>query len=235
MKNNAKSWASWSLICAFLVAQYLFVGEVMEFSEKRSPLVFELFAAVMGSIVTVAAMAVMMKAQHRKDTEKEYASRIFEKKLEIYQQLLHYIFAVDDDNVIDNDEIHKVENQIGIACLVANTDLVSIMSQYMYQLKVYGVLYFRSLTDTQLESFREFAETEKPKTLEESKLANSKHKLHVPVAGNEVEYFLSLDEFIQGIRDDLDIIEGNVKHDIEHFVRTPINKLNLIPMPNRVK
>ncbi len=235
MKLFSKASLAWVFVAIFLIVQYLFVGEIMVVAAEQSPLVFELFAAVMGSIVTVAAMAVMMKAQAKQDTQKEYSSRIFEKKLEIYQELLHLLFSIDDDNRIDFDEIHRVENQIGIACLVANTRLVSLFSQYMYQLKVYGVLYFRSMTSSQLENFRDFADEERKKPFELSKLAYSKHVLTEPVENNEVSYFVSMDEFIQGIRDDLNIIEGNVMHDVEHFVRTPIDKHGLFTSPNIVK
>lgn len=224
----------WSVICVFLLIQYFFIGDMMRIAEKASPLVFELFAAVMGSIVTVAAMALMMKAQSQQDKEKEFAARIFEKKLELYQELLNTIFKLDDDDLIEKQEVQEVENQIGVACLVANVDLVSLFAQYLYQLKIYGVLYFRSMTPRQLDNFREFAIKEKKKSLVNSKLANAKHLIKAPIEGNEVDYFVSLDEFIQGIRDDLAIVEGNVTYDVEHFVRTPIDKYNLFKNPNNV-
>jgi hypothetical protein len=207
---------------------------MMRMAETISPLVFELFAAVMGSILTVTAMALMMKAQAQQDKEKEFSARIFEKKLELYQKLLNTIFLIDDDDLIEKQEVQEVENQIGVCCLVANVDLVSLFAQYLYQLKIYGVLYFRSMTPKQLANFREFVVDEKQKSLEHSKLANAKHLIKAQIEGNEADYFVSLDEFIQGIRDDLAMVEGNVKYDIEHFVRTPIDKYSLFKNPNNV-
>lgn len=224
----------WSAICVFLLIQYFFIGDMMRMAETISPLVFELFAAVMGSILTVTAMALMMKAQSQQDKEKEFSARVFEKKLELYQELLNTLFLIDDDDLIEKQEVQEVENQIGVCCLVANVDLVSLFAQYLYQLKIYGVLYFRSMTPKQLDNFREFVIKEKKKSLEHSKLANHKHLIGNSPEGNEFEYFVSLDEFIQGIRDDLAVVQGNVKFDVEHFVRTPIDKYNLFKNPNNV-
>ena len=221
-------------LISFLILQYVFIGQMFRFAANVSPLVFELFAAVMGSIITVVAMALVMRSQMKQETEKEYASIIFDKKLQIYQTLLTHLFSIDDDRLLDESEIHTVENHIGLACLVANRTLVSLMAQFMYQQKVYGVLYYRSLNEQQLADFREFVESEKKQDVSISKLADPKYSLKLPVLGNEKSYFVSLDEFIQGIREDLAIVEGDVRNDIEHFVRTPINPKNLIPTPNLI-
>ncbi|SMF35614.1 hypothetical protein SAMN02745866_02260 [Alteromonadaceae bacterium Bs31] len=235
MKQHIKRYAFTAVIITFLMGQYLFIGQVLSVSESGHPLVFELFAAVMGSIITVAAMALIMKTQIKQETHKEYASRIFEKKLEIYQSLLEALFSIDDDAVMEDKEIHRVENLIGLACLVANKCMVSTMAQYMYQLKVYGVLYFRSMSPAQLEAFSQFINDEKGKPFELSKLATSKHAITQETKENEILYFVSLDEFIQAMREDLAIIDGDVKHDIEHFVRTPLNAKGLIPTPNKAE
>jgi len=206
----------------------------MEIADGTSPLVFELFAAVMGSIVTVAAMAIMMKAQLQQDKEREFSTQLFEKKIAIYEELLHLVFSMDDDGIIEREEIQAIENQIGVASLVANRDLVSTFAQFLYQMKIYGVLYFRNMAPKQLEHFRQFIAEEKVKPMEASKLANHKYRGVLALENNELAYFLSLDEFIQGMRYDLAVVEGDVKHDIEHFVRTPIDQFKLFKNPNKV-
>jgi len=219
----------------FLFVQYLFIGDILEAADGKYPLVYELFAAVVGSIITVIAMALIMRNQIDQEKNKEFASSIFERKLSIYQDLLEIVFSIDDDKIIEDAEIHALENQIGIACLVADKKLVSILSQYIYQLKVYGVLYFRSLNDVQLAEFSKFAESEKKHVnADASKLCDQKYNQTVPVKGNEIMYFLSLDECIQGLREDLALIEGDVAHHIEHFVRTPINPKQIHANPNRI-
>lgn len=233
MNNRNKNIIFLIATGVFLLAQYFFVGEILEASVENHPLVYELFAAVVGSIITVIAMALIMRNQIDHEKHKEFASSIFERKLSIYQELLEIVFAIDDDKIIEDAEIHALENQIGIACLVADKKLVSILSQYIYQLKVYGVLYFRSMNEVQLAEFSAFAEQEKKKPhADASKLCDQKFNQTLPVKGNEIEYFLSLDECIQGLREDLALIEGDVAHHIEHFVRTPINPKQIHAKPN---
>jgi len=235
MPQQLKTTVYVVFVAAFLLAQYFFIGKIMDATAEDFPLIYELFAAVIGSVITVIAMAMIMRSQIDRETNKEFASRIFEQKLVIYQELLAIVFSIDDDAVIEEDEVHALENQIGVACLVANKELVSKLAQYMYQLKVYGVLYFRSLNEKQLAAFSEFVEKEQQKdSAEKSVLCDAKFNQKLPIKGNEIHYFLSLDEFIQGLREDLALISGDVSHDIEHFVRTPINPLNIHPMPNKI-
>lgn len=235
MARHGKTIASVLFIAAFLLIQYFFIGKIMKASAADFPLIYELFAAVIGSVITIISMALIMRSQIDRETNKEFASRIFEQKLIIYQELLATVFSIDDDSMIEDEEIHALENQIGVACLIANKELVSKLAQYMYQLKVYGVMYFRSLNQAQLEAFSEFVKNEKLKeSAQKSVLCDEKFELDIPIKGNEIRYFLSLDEFIQGLREDLALITGDVSHDIEHFVRTPINPLNIHPTPNKI-
>ena len=233
---SIKQIAFWLLVTLFMLLVYYNIGQVMDISkELDSDLAFELMAAVMGSIVTVAAMAIMMKVQIQQDKEREFSTQLFDKKIHIYERLLQLIFIMDDDGTIQREEIQAIENQIGTASLVANRDLVSSFAQFLYQLKVYGVMYFRNMTPKQLEHFKAFAMEEKVKSMEKSKLANHIYLTELPVEGNEAQYFLSLDDFIQGMRADLAVVEGDVKHDIEHFVRTPIDQFKLFKNPNNVE
>ncbi len=232
---NVKQLFFWLFVTVFLLLVYYCIGQMMRVAEEvESDLAFELMAAVMGSIVTVAAMAIMMKVQIQQDKEREFSTQLFEKKIDIYERLLQLIFTMDDDGTIQREEIQAIENHIGSAALVANRDLVSSFAQFLYQLKVYGVMYFRNMTPKQLEHFKAFVTEEQAKTLEKSKLANHIHQLELPIQGNEINYFLSLDDFIQGLRADLAVVEGDVKHDIEHFVRTPIDQFKLFKNPNNV-
>lgn len=142
---------------------------------------------------------------------------------------------MDDDSLINRQEISDIENCIGGCSLVASEELVGLLSQFMYQLKVYGVVYRRNMTDEQRTHFGEFVEQEKQKTDPgDSHLALCKWQLTMPVKGQEDQYFVSLDELIQGIRYDLAVVEGNIKHDLELFIRTEYDKYKLISRPNVV-
>ncbi len=142
---------------------------------------------------------------------------------------------MDDDNIIHRHEVIDVENKIGVACLVAHTNLVSLFSQFVYQLKIYGVVYIRSMSEEQKAHFADFVILEKSKeNIHDSYLSRSKYKLKLQVKNNLDEYFVSLDDLIQGIRDDLAVVQGDVHKEIEHFICIPYNHSSLIQSPSLV-
>jgi len=145
------------------------------------------------------------------------------------------ILESDDNNNVSKEEIVKIENKIGTACLISNESLVSTFSQFMIQLKIYGVIYYRSMDKEQCEHFSDFIKNEKSKAnIHNSALARQKYELNICIEGNESIYFTSLDDIIQDIREDLIIIDGDVKEEIEHFITMDLNKYNMMRNPNIV-
>ena len=140
------------IVSVILLMSYLLIGNLLEFAEGKSPIITELMAAILGSIITVAAMATMIKMQARQEKEKEATARIFEYKVRLYNDLLNDIFRSDDDNVLTDTEINEIENKIGLACLVAGESLVSTFAQFVWQLKLFGVMYFRTIRDAKSET-----------------------------------------------------------------------------------
>jgi hypothetical protein len=130
--------------------------------------------------------------------------------------------------------MEDVENQIGVACLVANEDLVSMFAQFTYQFKVYGVLYFRSMSEMQKSHFIEFVEREIKKEAIDSRLAFKKHHIEIDPKVEPEVYFLSLDDLLQGIRNDLAVVEGDIKRSVEHFVRIGYDQFRMMKDPNIV-
>ena len=65
-------------------------------------------------------------------------------------------------------------------------------------------------------------------------MCERKHALEVDPQGNERDYFVTLDEMIQAMRDDLDVVEGDIAENVEHFVLTPFDARGMIKDPNVV-
>jgi hypothetical protein len=65
-------------------------------------------------------------------------------------------------------------------------------------------------------------------------LCERKHALQSNPEGNERDYFVNLDQVIQAIRDDLNVMEGDIAENVEHFVLTPFDVRKMIKDPNRV-
>jgi len=234
MKHDVKLGEVIIIVLAILLSLSAFMALHEFFNKDLNNFTAEILAAVFGSVIIVASMTVMLRLQSTQEKEREFSSTLFERKLQIYEDLLATIFKADDDNLISKEEIQHIENQIGVACLVANEHLVSMFSQFTYQFKIYGVLYFRSMVKTQQKHFIEFVENEVPKSLHESHLAFNKHAIKANPREEPEEYFLSLDELIQGIRADLAVVEGDIKRSVEQFVRIGYDQFKLMKDPNVV-
>jgi len=210
------------LAIIFCFVGFIFLNKI--FSEDIDEFSKAIFSAVIGSIFTVAAMSVVIKLQTRQDREKEFMTKLFEQKLQIYKEFLDIIFEADDDNLLTDDEIQLIENKIGEIALVAEANLVSCLVQFMLQVKIYGCIYPRSMSIDQRKHFIEYFRTNEG-------LSISKKKIPVTIENFE-KLFLKIDDVIQGIRFDLNVVKGDIKDGISSFVSIKIDAYNMKRNPN---
>ncbi len=235
--NIFKNAGAFIITAVIVIGTYLVAGQLLDFSQGKSPIIGHFIAAILGSIITVAILSALIRVQTKHEIHREFSSRLFEQKLNIYRTLVETIFKADDDNAISRKEVQNIENQIGVACLVAGEEMVSICAQFLFQLKTYGVLYYRSMINNsgQKEHFESIvAEELKKNNASDSFLANSKYQLKIPASGNAEKYFVALDDLVQAMRRDLNVVDGDIKREIEHFVRLPYDKHKMITNPNLV-
>jgi hypothetical protein len=233
-KNGDLGLIALSII--FSISAFLMLHEF--FDKNISNFTIEILAAILGSVVVVGSTAIILRFQAQQEKETIFSSSLFERKLQIYESLLMSIFMADDDNRVTREEVLDIENKIGLACLVANADLVSVFSQFTYQFKIYGVLYRRSMAENQINHYAEFVKIELAKDKNHSKLAFSKYirdRLDNPTSQNIVDaYFISLDDLIQEIRNDLAVVKGDIQHCLEHFVSISYDQHKMMKNPNLV-
>ena len=215
--------------CLLLIIGFIFFHIFFHIEDKFKThnLGFELISAVLGTTFTVAVMAVILKWQYEEEQMKEYKSRIFASKLKIYQELLALIFELDDDRIIEEKEILKLENKIGEACLIAGEPLVSMLSQFLLQLKLYGRLYFRNMDEDQLSHFVNYFKTHK-ELLSSENLRKRSLKPELLDKKTASKFFITLDDIVQSMREDLNVVEKDVRKLIEHFVTVSFNEFGLI-------
>jgi len=231
MKKNKSSKISDNRIVLYaaIFAIFAFLFLHLFFKQGVNDFTIEILAATLGASFTIAAMMVVMKIQSRNEREGEFAKRLFDKKIEIYQNIIEYIFKMDDDNIIDKEEIETIENKIGEAAMVASADLVSAFSQFIIQLKIYGVLYPRSMTKMQVVHYVKYF-NKHPEYL-----ATIYDDIDTPMTEDTFkDYFVSLDNLVQLIREDLSVVEGDIQEMLEHFVEMPMDKFGLMKNPNIV-
>ena len=211
----------------FLGTAYLVLHKFS--SMKPSGYVVEILAAVVGAVITVSAMLIMIKLQAKQEKEKEFSTRLFQQKLMLYRELLLDIFKMDDDGIIDAEEVQHIENVIGTACLVAGQDLVMMFSQFMWQLKLFGKIYPKNLDETHKNAFVEHLR----KHPEYHFKPECKDLTIYELSLDEIpKYYVSLDDLVNAMRDDLGVVQGTVRETIGHFVNMNYNEQQLIKSPN---
>lgn len=212
----------------FAVSGFIFLHEY--YSKEISDFSVEIMAAVIGTIFTVSAMAILMRMEAAQEKEKEFSKDIFTKKIQLYENLIIAIFEMDDNDKIEKDEVTDIENKIGIACLVAGENLVSVLSQFLIQLKLFGRLSKEIMhKDEFVEQFIDHFQ-ENPDHLADTKktLLDKKNKKRKELVAENFEYFfISLDGLVQAVRDDLIQVEGDVKERVGYFVNTRLASVNL--------
>lgn len=212
----------------FCISAFIVLHEL--FDRNSSNLSTEILSGVVGAIITTASMLILLRMQSTQEKEKEFASRVFEKKLQIYQELLMSIFMMDDDGLITPKEISDVENKIGVACLVAGERLVMILTQFILELKLFGKIYAKNLNSQQMEAFIGFMKQNHRWHLKHECKNLSIEDLSADCVN---KYYVSLDDLVDEIREDLGVVDGRIRETIGYFVNTKYNQLGLIPNPNR--
>ena len=188
---------------AFFMLVFFVFHEIYKY--KLDSLTMQLLGLSISAMVSILTMSTILASQTEQAKKKEFSTQLFIKKIALYENFLEAIFKSDDDNVITKDEISDIENLTGVAALVAGKELVAVLSQFMVQLKNYGVMYERSLNPKQREHFVEH--------MKESKAADFLFKRHI--GAKKAEYgsdpsawFVSVD--IQQALEAVRVINENV-------------------------
>lgn len=207
MASKKKDYRIILYLLLFLLVSYLVFDWLLPI-QTLPPFGVNVIVSILGSVITIALMMILMQYQMQSEERKEFKTMLFDKKLELYREFLGLVFKMDDDNMISRDEVQEVENKVGELALVAGHDLVNICAVFIVQLKSYGVLYTRSMVQKQKEHYE--------------KNIGSLHG------------FISLDDLVQAIRNDLSVVEGDVSNVLEKFVNIQYDRFKMIKDPNNV-
>ena len=207
MKNKTRDLQLIIILLMFILVSYVVFDWLLPI-QTLPAFGVNVIVSVLGSVITIALMMILMQYQMQSEERKEFKTMLFDKKLDLYIQFLEMIFQMDDDNLISEDEVMKVENKVGELALVASEDLIRVCATFIIQLKAYGVLYTRSMTPKQVASY-------------EKNIGN-------------INDFVSLDELVQAIRTDLSVVDGDVSKVLEAFVDMKYDCYRMIKNPNIV-
>lgn len=105
------------------------------FTEKE--LWYEMFAAVLGVIITAIITMILLRGQSDNYVERERAAKIFEEKLKIYQDYLHTLCDVIKDHSLSDEEKIRLEFQTSYVAMHCNSKYIATVSNAVKELIEY--------------------------------------------------------------------------------------------------
>ena len=222
MNRRKKDIMLVSLAIMFCAAAYFLLDLFFDF--KGADLSIEVIAAILGAALTVVAMALLIGLQTRAETKKEFQALMYSKKLAIYQDLVDFIFKMDDDKVRTEEEVGELENRVGLACLVAEDSLVRVLGLFAWQFKIFGCIFFKRLDEQHYPLYVDQYNQTFSTKISVSSLA---------------DHFISIDEILKAIRSDLSLSGGlnnpfQESKIIDLFTSVRYNQNGFFRDPNRV-
>lgn len=116
------------IACFFAVYLRLFTGK---------ELWYEMFAAVLGVIITAVITMILLKGQSDDDVKRERAVKIFEEKLRIYQDFLHTLYDVIKDKSLSDEEKTRLEFQTSYVAMHCDSKYIVTVSNAIKELIEY--------------------------------------------------------------------------------------------------
>ena len=111
--------------CSFAVYLKLFTGK---------ELWYEMFAAILGVIITAVITMILLKGQSDDDVERERAAKIFGEKLRIYQDFLHTLCDVIKDHRLSDEEKTRLEFQTSYVAMHCEPKYIATVSRAIKEL-----------------------------------------------------------------------------------------------------
>ena len=92
-------------------------------------------AAALAVVLVVASVGVTIHFQSKAETERQYRVCLFENKMKVYTKFLETTAKSDDDDKIENHEVDEIRNQARVAAMLAKSDLVVCLSDFVANLE----------------------------------------------------------------------------------------------------
>lgn len=116
------------IACFFAVYLRLFTGK---------ELWYEMFAAVLGVIITAVITMILLKGQSDDDVERERAAKIFEEKLRIYQDYLHSLCDIIKEHSLSDEGKIRLEFQTSYVAMHCDPQYIATVSNSVKELIEY--------------------------------------------------------------------------------------------------
>ena len=111
--------------CSFAVYLKLFTGK---------ELWYEMFAAVLGVIITAVITMILLRGQTNNDVERERDAKVFEEKLRIYQDFLQKLQDVIKDHTLSDEEKTLLQFQASYVAMHCEPECIQKVSESVKQI-----------------------------------------------------------------------------------------------------
>jgi hypothetical protein len=158
-----KKLANTSLLIAILLAilVFLFFEKIFRaFGLTSGGYSYEILCALLGTIFTASIMAFMLHEQSKAEELKERNVEIFRLKITEYKEFIDFICKITEDKKISHIELRSLENWFYRLSMVARSETLDIIGEFIAQLKHFPVLAFREVTPQMKEKFGDFNEAD---------------------------------------------------------------------------
>ena len=139
----------------------------------------------------VASVGVTIHFQQKAEKERQFHIAIFQTKLKLYRELLDCIVVSDDDHVITPCEIEKIRNMSRVVALVGSEQLLKTLARFVERIT-------------------------KEKTLDPGNVQKD-GTFPAVIHPEDVQEDSTFPAVIQRMREDLDVVEGDVKIEIQRL------------------
>lgn len=95
----------------------------------QTDLWFQIFAAIIGVIITAIITQVLLRGQTENDAKKEKDTKVFEEKLRIYQDFLHCLYDVIKDGEVTKEEAIQLEFQTSYITMHTDSEHIKVIAQ----------------------------------------------------------------------------------------------------------
>lgn len=112
-------------VCFFAVYLRLFTGQ---------ELWYEMFAAVLGVIITAVITMILLRGQTNNDVERERDAKVFEEKLRIYQDFLQQLQEVIKDGTLTEEEKILLQFQVSYVAMHCEQECIEKVSTSVKQI-----------------------------------------------------------------------------------------------------
>ena len=112
-------------VCFFAVYLRLFTGK---------ELWYEMFAAVLGVIITAVITMILLRGQTNNDVERERDAKVFEEKLRIYQDFLQKLQDVIKDHTLSDEEKILLQFQASYVAMHCEPECIQKVSESVKQI-----------------------------------------------------------------------------------------------------